>query len=66
MDAIKLMDICAMCLACFYHCVVDTRCYSAVDARTLRAAVGALYDLLGLAARTLEAFGPVGSQESAL
>jgi hypothetical protein len=46
-------------------CFLGTRCYSATDARTLRAAVGALYDLLGLAARTLEAFGPADSQEKA-
>ncbi|CAL8466225.1 g5761 [Coccomyxa elongata] len=32
--------------------------FSAVDARTLRAAVGTFYDLLALATRTLEAFGP--------
>ncbi len=32
--------------------------FSAVDARTLRAAVGSFCDLLGLATRTLEAFGP--------
>ncbi|BDA51117.1 probable EKC/KEOPS complex subunit LAGE3 [Coccomyxa sp. Obi] len=32
--------------------------FSAVDTRTLRAAVGTFYDLLGLATRTLEAFGP--------
>ncbi|EIE21300.1 hypothetical protein COCSUDRAFT_83524 [Coccomyxa subellipsoidea C-169] len=32
--------------------------FSAADARTLRAAVGTFYDLLALATRTLEAFGP--------
>ena len=48
------------CLHDGQHCFVVSRCYSASDARTLRAAVGALYDLLGLAARTLEAFEPAG------
>lgn len=37
---------------------VVCRFFSAVDARTLRAAVGTFYDLLALATRTLEAFGP--------
>lgn len=32
--------------------------FAAVDVRTLRAAVGTFCDLLGLASRTLEAFGP--------
>lgn len=32
--------------------------FAAVDMRTLRAAVGTFCDLLGLATRTLEAFGP--------
>lgn len=31
--------------------------FAAVDMRTLRAAVGTFCDLLGLASRTLEAFG---------
>ena len=39
-------------------CNAFRRHYSAVDARTLRAAVGTFCDLLGLATRTLEAFGP--------
>ena len=34
------------------------RYFSAADAKTLRAAVGTFYDLLGLATRTLEAFAP--------
>ena len=34
------------------------RFFSAADAKTLRAAVGTFYDLLGLATRTLEAFAP--------
>ncbi|PSC75529.1 hypothetical protein C2E20_1303 [Micractinium conductrix] len=42
--------------------VVDGRVlvlnFAAVDMRTLRAAVGTFCDLLGLASRTLEAFGP--------
>lgn len=33
--------------------------FAAVDMRTLRAAVGTFCDLLGLASRTLEAFGPL-------
>ena len=37
------------------HLVLD---FAAVDMRTLRAAVGTFCDLLGLATRTLEAFGP--------
>ncbi|CAK0786080.1 hypothetical protein CVIRNUC_009293 [Coccomyxa viridis] len=32
--------------------------FSAADAKTLRAAVGTFYDLLGLATRMLEAFAP--------
>jgi len=32
--------------------------FAAVDMRTLRAAVGTFCDLLALATRTLEAFGP--------
>ncbi|PRW50921.1 hypothetical protein C2E21_5461 [Chlorella sorokiniana] len=35
--------------------------FAAVDMRTLRAAVGTFCDLLGLATRTLEAFGPAAT-----
>jgi tRNA threonylcarbamoyladenosine modification (KEOPS) complex Pcc1 subunit len=40
--------------------------FAAVDARTLRAAVGTFCDLLGVAARTLEAFPPLppGAREA--
>jgi hypothetical protein len=41
--------------------------FAAVDARTLRAAVGTFCDLLGVAARALEAFPPLppGAREAA-
>ena len=39
------------------------RSFTAADARTLRAAVGSLCDLMGLATRTLEAFGPGATEE---
>jgi hypothetical protein len=35
--------------------------FAAVDMRTLRAAVGTFCDLVGLATRTLEAFGPAAA-----
>ena len=38
--------------------ILVRRYFSAADAKTLRAAVGTFYDLLGLATRTLEAFSP--------
>ncbi|KAI7842507.1 hypothetical protein COHA_003861 [Chlorella ohadii] len=39
--------------------------FAAVDMRTLRAAVGTFCDLLGLATRTLEAFGPAATVAAA-
>ena len=38
--------------------ILVCRYFSAADAKTLRAAVGTFYDLLGLATRTLEVFAP--------
>ncbi|EFN56580.1 hypothetical protein CHLNCDRAFT_144279 [Chlorella variabilis] len=39
--------------------------FAAIDMRTLRAAVGTFCDLLGLATRTLEAFGPAAAAAAA-
>ena len=39
--------------------------FAAIDMRTLRAAVGTFCDLLGLATRTLEAFGPAAATAAA-
>ena len=39
--------------------------FAAVDMRTLRAAVGTFCDLLNLATRTLEAFGPAAAAATA-